>query len=1323
MSRSFSRTLIGSMVACLAALFAFSVPSAWGQGTTVGSVHIAVLDQSGATVPDATLALRNLDTNSVSTGTTGRGGLFAFPSLPFGTFELTVSKPGFKKQVLSSVIVEAGRVTDVKVILQVGAASEEVVVTGTAAPLQTDSSAIASTVDMKQINDLPIGGRNVSGFVYLTPGFSGVSGYGTWDGLPLIAQSNTVDGIVANTNRMKFNGNATPAMSARLEDIGEMTIQTSQQSVSQGFGEASMGAAYLTRGGSNTYHGEAFEDFRNTVLNANSWDNNEQGFPRDKIILNEFGGNVGGPILKNKLFFFGSFSMSKQPGGRVHSRTFLSPAAQTGIYTLFRSQPNGSPFTQGETINLFTQVAAPNGLPASVNNPPACSNPCPNTYANIASEIALVNKDLTETNPIISPTGDPNTESVRWFVPSARTFYYPAIRLDYNATQNVRMNFEFEETRFNQPGATAPYYPGPDFASQSANNRSKNYTSSLGINWTISPTLVNEFRVGYLYTFGYNAGGAKAIWDTQPAVNWALGNSGQEFNLNTATFYPTISGGDTLTWLHGAHTFAFGFSYTREQDHYYNAPDGIPSIDLALRNGDVARTDFENYFNSGTGANTADKSEAENLYATLVGRISGVGPIGSGFPYDPTTNAYASTPGGTVFLDELQRSWGVFFHDSYHLNPSLTLNYGLRWDFIGDDHDLAHQYLGTPLSSFYGPSGVDNIFNPGVLVGTNTPVYAAASHQYGSWNVTPQPTIGVAWNPNYSEGLLARLFGNGKTVVRAGFDLKRFTEPNQYFWNFGTNHGTGYFQRFSLTAANSGATGTFAPGSLTVGDAFGTGTAIPYALAPAFYQKVIPQSDLAWTYYWGEAGFDPNIKQPYVQEWNLGIQRQIGPSSVLEIRYVGHRSVHQWLSVDPNEVNIFENGFLNEFKNAQTNLAINQTHGITSFANNGYAGQQALPIFDAAFAGEASGGAGVPLVDYANGAFITDLQQGGAGDLAYNLSSPYGTVPYICNLVGSSVTPCANGEFASATAPGQYPANFFQANPYGASCLYCSSQEFMTNGGYGNYNGLVVDFRQRPWHGMEFDANYTYSHTLGIQPDTQWLGTTNQFTVRNLRSSYGPTLFDIRHVVHILGTYDLPFGTGKRFFNSSGVLDKIVGGWTVGTIFQYETGFPFQLTGGYSTYNDYADGGLAVSAATLSQLQKSVGVYHPKAGQYPNLPLGPWAYTINPALLAASQTSYTPPANCTSALVNVCQNTSAGTLTGDPWLHGPHLWNDDMSLTKVVPITERIRFVFQGEALNVFNHPEWANPNSGVQGSDLGQSGLGGFSGPRQLELRARIDF
>lgn len=1350
MSRTLIRSLSGVAI-CLMAFFALSALPAWGQAGTTGAVTITVLDPSGGYIAGATLSLRNADTNNVLTATSGTGGLYTYSSVPFGTYELTVTKDGFSSKVLSTVIVQAGRVTDIKVILQVGEASQKVIVNAVATPLlQTSDNAIGTTIDMKQINDLPLSSRDVSGFVFLTPGFTGIAGAGTWNGLPLIAQSNNVDGISSSTNRMKFSGNTQPGggtgvnLQARLEDIQEMTIQTSDTDLNQGFGDASMGANYLTKGGSNSYHGEVFEDFRNAALNANSWFNNAVGLPRNPFIHNEFGGNVGGPIFKNKFFFFGSFSMSKQPGGSTLSQTYLSPAAQTGIYQIWQPQPGGSTFTTGETVNLFSQVAAPNGLPAAVNSPAApaaCAPtevPCPNnTWGSIAAEIAEINKNLGESTNTITPTADPNTETVNWFTPAPQTQYFPAMRLDYNASQNLRVNFSLEETKFNNPGGDTPYYPGPDFANQTGGYAYRTYTASVGVSWTISPKIVNEFRAGFLYNYSDGGSGVTPIWGQQPAVNWNVDNasSGQAFNLGTTTYYPVISGNDTLTWLHGAHNFSFGFDYRREQDHYGNPPDGIPSIDLGLTNGDPAFTDFQSYFAS---TDVTDRSEAQGLYGTLVGRITGVGPIGSGFPYDPATGGYANVPGSTVNLDELQRQWGLFASDSYHFRPNLTINYGLRWDFIGDDHDLAHQYLGTPLADFYGPSGLNNLFDPGVLIGTNNPAYVVQAHQYGSWDVTPQPQIGVAWNPNYSDGLRGKIFGGGKTVIRAGFDLKRFTEPNQYFWNFGTNHGIGYFQRFNLLPGTSGATGTFAPGTLTLGTLFGPNTGQDYEYAPPFYSAVIPQSELAFNYYWGEAGFDPNIKQPYVQEWNFGIQREIGQSNVLEVRYVGSRSVHQWLSVDPNEVNIFENGFLNQFKGAQANLGINAANGITSFADNGYAGQVPLPIFDAAFAGEPSGGIGVPFADYANGQFITDLQQGGAGDLAYNLSTP-APQPYLCNLVGSSFTPCANGAFASKAAPGNYPVNFFQANPYGASCYYCSTQEFMTNGGYSMYNALQVDFRQKQWHGMQFDANYTWSHTLGVQPDQQWLGTYNAFTVRDLRLSYGPALYDLRDVIHVSGTYDLPFGSGKAFLNRSGAVDKVAGGWTIGTIVTWETGFPFALGGGYHTFNDYGDGGVLFSGLTPSELQSNIGVYHPKAGQYPGLPTGPYAYAINPKLLAAAQPSFTPPANCTTGLVGVCQNTNPGTFTGNPYFSGPRLWNADMSLTKSVPITERVHFIFQAEALNVFNHPEWANPNfaspfgpdSIQDGAGFGQSYIGGLanaelpstSGARQLELRARIQF
>lgn len=1299
MSRNISRILLGSLVAFFAlALILCAVP-AWGQMESVGTVNVTVLDQSGAIVRGAQLSLQDLATNDVRKAVTDSGGSFAFTGLPIGTYKLTVTMTGFSAQVFDSVIVQAGRETPVKAALKVGMASEQVVVTTEATPiLQPDSNAIGTTIDMKQIDDLPLGGRDVSALVFLTPGYSGTPFFGTWNGLPTIAQGNTLDGVVASTSRMKFDGNSTPSLEARLEDIQEMTIQTSQMDVNQGFGTSSMQSNFVTKRGSNAYHGQVFEDFRNSWLNANSWTNNATGQKRPPLIRNEFGGNVGGPILKDKLFFFGSFSIKKQPGGFVNSNVLLTPLAQSGVYTY--QNPNA---TTGTTVDLYNTIAAPNGLPASPN-------------ATYTAEQAAINSAVTSGGATISAAPDPNVEQVNWLVQSPLTEYYPAVRLDYNISQKYRLNFAYEETKYHQPNAAAAFFPGSTFASQAAFNKSSDYTSSLGFDWTISPTLLNQFKGGYHYNWYAYAFGAPPAWDTQPFVNWAIADSGTEFNLPVSTYYPIVNASDNATWQHSAHTLTFGFSFYREQDHYWNPPDGIQNISLGLASGDPALGDFDNYFTS-VGATNSDSGEAENLYATLVGRIAGVSPIGSGFPYQPSTGGYATTPGQAYNLDELQKMWGLYAQDSYHLRPTLTVNYGLRWDFIGDDHDLTSAYHGTSLINMYGPTLPGQIFKqgPGTLSTNTNPQFVASSHQYNSWNRTPQPTIGIAWSPNYSQGFLGRFLGGGKTVIRAGFDVKRFTEPYQYFWNNATNRGLGFFQFFSLTAQSGGAQGTFTPGSLALA-APASGTTAPppfpnsvFLLSPPAYQASIPQSDFTWSYFWGASGFDPKIPQPYVQEWNLGIQREIGRSNVLEIRYLGHRSVHQWISTNPNEVNIFENGFLKEFQNAQANLAINLANGINSFADNGFAGQVALPIFDAAFAGEPSGGTGVPFKDYGtSGLFFRPLEQGQAGRVAGRLAKPFGNAPYICNLVGSTISNCAT-QFGFST-PGAYPINFFQTNPYAASCDGCSTQSFMTAGGYGDYHALAIDFRERPWHGMQFDANYTWSHTLGLQPDEQWLGTVNEFTMRDLRLGYGPTTFDLQHVVHGSGTFDLPFGNGKSFLNRPGLINQIVGGWTVGTILTYESGFPFRVTGGFRTFNDYGDGGLVLNGVTTSQLQSAVGVHHVS---------GPFVFDFNPSVLSSTSTT-----TCSSHLTGVCQNIVPGTLSGDFWLHGPHLWNDDISISKDFPIRENLKFVFQSEFLNAFNHPNWSNPNASITSGSFGTTGnLSNMNGPRQIEFRARIDF
>jgi hypothetical protein len=1262
----------------MAVLSLYPVPAS-GQDNG-GTVSITVTDQQGALIPGASLELRDLNSNEARRGTSLEGGTYRYVGLNVGSYSLTVSKDGFSNTVVKPIAVQAARVTDVAAVLQLGQVTQTVEVNGGAvALLETTSNMIGTTIDLKQIEDLPLGGRDLTQLSYLAPGFNG-----TWNGLPSIAEGNNIDGVIGSPSRMKFVGNYAPVVSARLEDIAEMTVQTDGLDLDQGFGQAAMQINFITRRGSNDYHGRVYEDFRNAYLNANSWSNNGQGIPRGPFILNDFGGSVGGHIIRDKLFFFGSFSMSKQPGTLNASNSVFTPAAQTGVFT-YQGKDG-----QTHTANVLNLAGSFNSsLPSTIN-------------PIIAGELAAVNNSLAA--GAVTPSTNPNIDFLNWLQPAPTTNYYPTFRVDYNATDKLRFHVAFNETKGPiQPASAPSFLPGSAFANQIAGNKFNQYTASFGAEWTPTPTLVNSFKGGFLYNAQWYAYNAAPLYLTSVGtVNWGFnapnsGNmSGQQFNLPISNYYPVFNASDSVSWSKGKHSFKFGGSWYREQDHYWNNPSGFASYNLGLTNGDPALNAFTN---SGAdpslpNATSQQLNDAEQLYAILTGRVSGV----SGqFGVDPKTGLYNHALGSTYNLDEVIQAAGIFAQDSWRLKSNFTLNYGLRWDFTGDNYDKTGAYHGATPDAIYGPSGVGNVFQPGNLPGDNNPVLTARPHQYQPWLVSPQPMVGAAWKPDLKQGPLSG------TAIRGSFSLRRFTEPQQYFWNYATDYGAFYFQQFFLVPNTSGTAGTFAPGSLSLGQPL---PALGYSPHNT-YEVSAPESEYTFTplNYFGNIvnGMNPNISQPYTESWNIGIQKELGSSRVLEVRYNGSRTRNQWLSLDTNEVNVFENGFLKQFQAGQQNLKINQQHGVNSFANNGYAGQVATPVFDAAFAGEGSGGTGANLADYASSGFINALNTGQVGVLANALAGINGPVPYFCNLVGSSFGPCPNNAGYTGTGAG-YPTNYFQANPYSAGMPV----GYMDSVGYSNYAGLQIDLRQKSWHGLQFDANYTWSHTLGLASPNSWTASFSQYTLRDMALSYGPTLFDLRHVVHANGTFDLPFGKGRQWLNQNPVVNSIVGGWTIGGIFTFQTGAPESINGGFQTYNDYADGGVDLTGVTRSQLQSSVGVYHVGSAQ------GGYADIINPQYMVSPEggganSSYITP------------HTTAGSIGQIFYLYGQHQFFTDLSISKRFAYKERIRAVFQGELLNAFNHPTFGGFNNNIQSTSFGTGGVS--NGPRQIELRLNIEF
>jgi hypothetical protein len=1274
------------LVAGIVCVLCLTMASANGQSGSQGTVQITVTDSSGAIVPGATLELVELGSQDIRTAQTESRGTYSFVNLEIGTYQLTVSKQGYAKKVFQSLVVQAGQTTSIQATLTIGQVNQAVEVTATSTPvLETSSNAIGLVVDMKQIEDLPLQGRDLTAFSQLVAGYNG-----TYNGQPVNNQGSNIDGVIGSSSRMKFTGNVEPAVQPRIESIAEMTVQSDQLDLNSGFGQASMQVNFVSRRGSNQFHGRVYDDFRNSGLNANSWGNDAVGLRKNKLILNDFGGSIGGPVLHDKLFFFGTYAMSKQPGSLTAYNDVFTQAAQNGNFT-YQGTDGGV-----HTVNVLALAKQTNpSLPSTLN-------------AETAKQFQAINQSLS--NGKLAATSDPNFNSLQWTNNSPTTYYFPSARVDYNLSQKVRMYLSWMMTKEVQPTVAPANFPGSSFTSQIAGNKNNNYTASFGLDYIFNQQLVNQFKFGYLYNNSIYAYNSAPLYATEPTVNWGYdpygaissnasntAMSGQQYQTPISTFYPILNASDSVTWQHAGHTLGFGFSWYREQDHYWNPPAGYPFFNLGLATGDPALQAFT--ASTMPNASNTNLAEAGQLYAILTGRISSAN---GQYAYDIKAKQYNTGKISEYPLDEVSNATGLFAEDSWKITPTFTLNYGLRWDFVGDQHDVTGAYHSASPSAIYGPSGVGNLFHPGSLQGDMNPQITTRPNAYNAWKVTPQPAIGFAWNPKATDRPWKALLGGDSTVVRGGFSLRRFTEPYQFFVDYASDFFSFYYQNFFLNANNSGTPGTFAPGSVSLG-----GNIPAFGLSPTAYQVNAPESQFTFQNSTGVNGMNPNIQQPYTESWNLGVQRALGRTRVLEVRYQGNRTIHQWLAINPNEVNVFENGFLTEFKQAQANLAAS---GGASFEGI----PASLPIFTAAFGGPGAS-------DFANAQYIRYLQTGQVGAMANVLSGINGTVPYFCNLVGASFTPCATNAGYTGGGAG-YPINFFQANPFAAG----AQTGYMVAAGYSNYNAMQVDLRQAAWNGLQFDANYTWSHSLGVSTGNQgysnYVPAANIFTLRNIAKSYGPSQFDLRNVFHANGTYDLPFGHNRKFLSTNGLEDKVLGGWTVGTIITFQSGSPTQLLGKFNTFNDYCDGGVTLQGVTASQLQRAVGVHRVPGQNFADL--------IDPKYLASptgggANSSYIAP------------NTTPGTIGDVLFLHGPHAFFEDLSITKAIQIHENVNFRLQSEFLNVWNHPVFGNytsgpPNytaasfdGGVQDNSFGTGTVtntnNGFG--RIIELRANLEF
>jgi hypothetical protein len=1263
------------------------VSSAVAQVSTTGRLSGTVADQNGAVVAGATVVLKDNATNQEFKATTNSEGTFLIPSLGNSTYTATVNAKGFKQTVVTEVKVDAGKASNIAVTLEVGAASESVTVTGGGELVQSQSANINTTLIGRQITDIPTASRDALDLVLTMPGAQtpGRPRSTTVNGLPKGALNITIDGLNVQDNLLKSSDGFFTFIRPRTDAVEEVTVSTSNPGA-ESAAEGAVQIKFVTKGGTNEYHGGLYWYHRNPSLNSNYWFTNATvaadprtgAAPRARVLLNQPGGKIGGPIRIPKLFdgrdrafFFVNYEEFRLPEATLRTRTVLTPEAQSGIFSYLTSSG------ERRTVNLLG-LAGSRGVTSTIDP----------TVGSVLNEIRGAISGLATTPSSVSP----NYETVSFINTGLQIRKFPTVRLDVNITKkhHIENVWNYQQFRSNVDflNNVDPAFPGlPNFGSQDSNR----WSNSIALRSTLTPTIVNEAR------FGLTGG----ITLFRPQLSVAQFENQRGFFLGISAAGITNAGvteslsrrntpikqfTDNLTWVKGSHNLVFGGSYTRINSFISSLNNVVQTITFGIAEQD--RDAFALFDTAGQGranfpgAPDAEITRARNIYATLVGRVTGVN--GTAFQ-DENTGKF--TYNGDFTQRSEQSEFGFFVQDTWRARPNITLTGGLRYEVQMPFVNKNINYSFNTLGDLTGVSGIGNIFTPGAGAGS-APLYREmppGTQAYETDWLNLAPSIGFSYSPQFDGGILKRLFGEGgQTVLRGGFSVAFVREGINTFQSInGSNPGG------SLNTPRSVALGNLEAGTLLRDGSPNSG---PFAPPPFSETISYPFSPVPGTD--SVNAFLPSIDLGYVESWSFGLQRELTKDTVFEARYVGNRGHRLWRQYDINEVNTIENGFLQEFKLAQSNLMANIAAG--RGANFRYfgpgTGTNPLPILLAHFTGLPASEATNPVryaaptagnAFFARAAFVTNLNPlapsvlGFAGALADRANYTNASFPYHPNALKAGL-----------------PHNFWVINPDADGSF------IIDNGQQTWYDGLTFEVRRRMSQGLLLQANYTFAKSLSNFWGSDSVVFNQYASLRNPRGAKVESPFNITHGFKANFIYELPVGRGRALFsNISGVGDRIVGGWGINGSIRLQSGTAFSL------------GHLQVVGMSVDQLQDLVKVRKnvhtdPFTGQtvrglvfyLPQDVIENTRKAFNTAI-GASGPSYTFGAPSGRFLAPAsfgnCLEGFSGQCGSDRViLHGPRFTRFDLSLVKRTRISETMNLEVRGEFLNAFNHTNFIVGNA-----------------------------
>jgi hypothetical protein len=1340
----------------LLSLLALSI-SALAQ-TSSTSLRGNVTDPSGKGIWGATVTLKNMESGTQRSTSSDAEGGYQFQQLPAGNYTLTVLAQGFARYERKELVLLVNTPATANVELKIGGATETVLVSGEAPPLNLVDASIGNSFDENQVKDIPLDGRNVPELLSLQPGvtFTGntlstsLAAYkdqdtrnGAVNGARSDQSNITLDGVDVNDQNSGYA--FTSVLPITQDSVQEFRVTTANYNADEGTGSGAQ-VSLVTRSGTNQWHGSAYEYLRNTLTSANDYLTKraqidsclQNGTPLSegvcnqplKLIRNVFGGTVGGPVVKNRLFFFLNYEGTRLREDQSVVRNIPTVSLRDGVMIYQCADPTQCPggSVQGISNKTYNFAAGYAGLsPTDIQNLDPLHIPLNASTFMIKYFNATYGNLVTNDNSV----GDGfNYAGYRWSAPFNLNNDAYIARIDYNLTAKGTHTLFWRGAMQNLDNPQAPFLPGT-----APLQTLVDYSKGMAVGYTalISQTMVNTFHWGFTRQSTGYIGNSTQPWNTFYTLDNPFSYS-HNFQMPVHNFLEDFS------WTKGKHTIqlggTLGFARDPRVSYLHSFSQGKGATFWMAPVG-FANTGGQSPLDP-VNANFPEPASSSAYDYPMLGLLGMVSLVNSNWNYNK--DGTPQNQGTAVKRDYGLNWYEVYAQDSWRFRPNVTLNLGLRWSIFpppweingfqaSPDVNLGKVFSQNEINMKNGFGYADQpviSFVPGGNANNGPGLYSTQKTNFS-------PRVSVAYSPRAEGGLFRALFGApDQTVIRGGFSIVYDRAGMQLVNTFDANAPAGFSTSLTNPCCVDGAAQVarvqdqVGSPSCSGGDAI---HCIPLTnqLGSPYFQPAppgaFPQTPPSG-YPGGQAitwGIDQSIKTPYAYTIDFSVGRDLSHGFSLQVAYVGRfgrnlftqRDLRQPLDlVDPkSKIDYYAAATaVSKLATAQGLAALSLTPAqfdqalgptnvywknlLNANSNGVHSPCPAPPCF----------APGATAYKMPTGQLTTDVAQ--AAYALYITSGAY---------TGDEVVGLGNIDLYGYLVDNAASPNSYYFNGLTGEML---SQQFTTSYGWSsigssNYNGFQATLKKDIRGGVQFDFNYTYSKSIDITSTAARLGFSgidnigapgsrlvNAFSPGQFR---GVSDFDTTHQINANWLADLPFGKGKQFGrNASPALNALIGGWQVTGVLRWTSGFPFSVDNGQFWATNWDEQG-------SGQL-----IGHPKTGVFKDPVTGTVSVFANPS---AAINDFVHPYPGQSGSRNV--------LRGD----GYASW--DMGLNKAFKLPwESQSLQFRWEIFNVANLTRFnvlAGLGDGAPSLQQVPSTFGAYAGlltnPRVMQFALRYQF